>query len=97
LKKEIDSGKKILIVDVREPHEYEIAHIEGARLVPLGKLAEKVNELDTSAEIVMQCHTGVRSARATEFLRGIGFKKVRNLEGGIDAWSTDVDASVPRY
>jgi len=97
LKKELDRGKKIVIVDVREPHEYEIARIEGSKLIPLGELPERVNELDSADEIVMQCHTGGRSARATEFLRSIGYKKVRNLDGGIEAWSVEVDPSVPRY
>ena len=97
LKKELDSGKHIVIVDVREPHEYDIAKIPGTKLVPLGELPERVSELDSADEIVMQCHTGARSARATEFLRGIGFKKVRNLDGGIEAWSIEVDPSIPRY
>ncbi len=97
LKEEMSNGKKITLIDVREPHEYEIARIEGAKLLPLGELPERVNELDTADELVMYCHTGARSARATQFLRGLGFRKVRNLEGGIDAWSIEVDPSVPRY
>lgn len=97
LKKEISEGRKVLVMDVREPHEYEIAHLEGSKLVPLGDLPERVNELDTADEIVVYCHTGGRSARATDFLRGLGFKKVRNLEGGIDAWAVEVDPSMNRY
>jgi molybdopterin/thiamine biosynthesis adenylyltransferase/rhodanese-related sulfurtransferase len=94
---ELGHGKKVVLVDVREPHEYDIARIEGSKLIPLGDLPERVNELDTADELVMYCHTGQRSARATQFLRGLGFRKVRNLEGGIDLWSLDVDPSVPRY
>jgi adenylyltransferase/sulfurtransferase len=85
------------LIDVREPHEYEIAHIEGARLIPLGRLPESLGELDSSEQIVLHCHTGERSMRALEFLRQSGFRKLRNLRGGIDAWSREVDPEVPRY
>lgn len=85
------------LIDVREPHEYEIAHIEGARLIPLGRLPESLGELDTSEEIILHCHTGERSRRALEFLRQAGFRKLKNLRGGIDAWSREVDPAVPRY
>ena len=85
------------LIDVREPHEYEIAHIEGARLIPLGRLPERLGELDSSEEIVLHCHTGERSLRALEFLRQSGFRKLKNLRGGIDAWSREVDPEVPRY
>ena len=97
LSEELKNGKKVVLLDVREPHEYEIVHIEGAKLVPLGDLPNRVSELDSADEIVAYCHTGMRSARATDFLRGIGYKKVRNLEGGVEAWSTEVDPSLPRY
>ena len=97
LSQELSKGKKVLLVDVREPHEYEIARIEGSKLIPLGELPERVNELDTADELVLYCHTGGRSARATDFLRGLGFKKVRNLEGGIEAWAVQVDPSINRY
>jgi sulfur-carrier protein adenylyltransferase/sulfurtransferase len=97
LQAELKDGKKIVLVDVREPHEYEIAHIEGARLMPLGTLAGAVNTLDSADDIVMYCHVGERSARATTLLRGIGFKKVRNLRGGIEAWAVEVDPSMNRY
>ena len=97
LKDEIASGKKLRLIDVREPHEYEIARIEGSVLIPLGELPSRVNELDTADELVMYCHTGQRSARATAFLRGLGFKKVRNLVGGVDAWAVEVDQTMNRY
>ena len=97
LNREITQGKKVLLLDVREPHEYEIAHLGNSRLIPLRELPERVNELDTADEIVAYCHTGARSARAIDFLRGLGYRKVRNLEGGIEAWSIEVDSSIPRY
>ncbi len=97
LAKELEENPDLVLIDVREPHEWEICHIEGATLVPLGQLPERLNELDGHKEIVTLCHTGVRSMQALEILRAAGFPNVRNLNGGIDAWSTDVDPSVPRY
>ena len=97
LSEELRHGKKVILLDVREPHEWDIAHLEGSKLIPLRDLPERVNELDTADEIVAYCHTGGRSARATDFLRGMGYKKVRNLEGGVEAWSLQVDPSLPRY
>jgi adenylyltransferase/sulfurtransferase len=87
----------LLLVDVREQQEHAIAHIEGARLVPLGMLPARVSELDSSRPIVLFCHHGIRSKMALDFMRRAGFAKVRHLRGGIDAWSTDVDPTVPRY
>jgi adenylyltransferase/sulfurtransferase len=92
----LEHGETTLI-DVREPHEFEIAHIEGASLIPLGCLPERLGELDSSEEIVLHCHTGERSRRALELLRQSGFRKLKNLRGGIDAWSREVDPEVPRY
>jgi rhodanese-related sulfurtransferase len=86
-----------VILDVREPHEYEICHIDGSILIPLGELPSRVNELDTADEIVVHCHHGIRSLRATRFLRDMGFKKVRSLRGGIDAWAEEYDPDMPRY
>jgi len=97
LSEEIRVGKKVMLLDVREPHEWDIVHIEGSKLIPLGDLPERVNELDSADEIVAYCHIGGRSARATDFLRSLGYKKVRNLEGGIEAWAVEVDPSLPRY
>jgi adenylyltransferase/sulfurtransferase len=88
---------EVTLIDVRESHEYEITHIEGARLIPLGRLPERLGELDSSEEIVLHCHYGERSMRALEFLRQSGFRKLKNLRGGIDAWSREVDPEVPRY
>jgi len=88
---------ELVVIDVREPHEWDICRIPGAILIPLGQLPERLNEIDGHREVVTQCHTGVRSMRALEILRAAGFSKVRSLRGGIDAWSTDIDPSVPRY
>ena len=87
----------LLLLDVREPFEWGIAHIEGARLIPLGELPARVRELDGHAEIVTYCHHGVRSRNAVEILRAAGFPDVRSLAGGIDAWSTEVDRGIARY
>ena len=97
LKNLIDKKEKFTLVDVREPHEYQIANIPGARLIPLGEIAQRANELDTADDIVVHCRSGARSARAIHTLQGMGFKRLRNLKGGILAWSQDVDPSVPQY
>jgi molybdopterin/thiamine biosynthesis adenylyltransferase/rhodanese-related sulfurtransferase/molybdopterin converting factor small subunit len=90
-------GGELVLVDVREPHEWEIAHIEGATLIPLSQLPERLAELDGHAEIVTHCHHGARSMKALEILRGAGFGKVRSLAGGIDAWAERVEPGMPRY
>jgi adenylyltransferase/sulfurtransferase len=96
LKTRLDHGDDLFILDVREPHEYQICNL-GGHLIPLGDLSRRVNELDSSREIVAHCRSGKRSAEAVEFLRKAGFRKVLNLKGGILAWSDDVDSSVPKY
>lgn len=88
---------KIVILDVREPHEFEICNFGDSKLIPLGELPERVNELDTADDIVTVCHVGGRSLQATRFLRNMGFKKVKNLRGGIDAWAEKYDPDMPRY
>ena len=90
-------GDGLVLVDVREPHEWEIAHIEGARLIPLSQLPDRLGELDGHAEIVTQCHHGSRSLKALEILRGAGFNKVRSLAGGIDAWAERIEPGMARY
>jgi MoaD family protein len=97
LKKKMDSAEDIFLLDVREPHEYEINNINNGYLIPLGDLPNRVNELDSSKEVVTYCKVGGRSARAVDFLRTVGFKKVRNLVGGIDAWAQRIDKNMPRY
>jgi adenylyltransferase/sulfurtransferase len=85
------------VIDVREPHEYQIARIPGARLIPLGELPKRLNELNKLDEFVMHCKSGMRSAKAVDLLKQAGFAKVRNMKGGILAWSDKVDPSVPKY
>jgi len=96
LKTRLDRGDDIFILDVREPHEYQICNL-GGRLIPLGELSRRAAELDSSREIVAHCRSGKRSADAVEFLRQAGFRKIWNLKGGILAWSDEVDPSVPKY
>src|SRR5215211_543452 len=97
LKRIRDSTAEVELVDVREPYEFEIARIEGAKLIPLGELRERLGELRPERELVIHCHTGVRSAHAVQLLQQAGFTRARNLSGGIDAWSREVDPAVPRY
>ena len=97
LKIKIDNEEDIFLLDVREPHEYEINNINNGYLIPLNDLPNRMNELDSSREIVAYCKVGGRSARAVDFLRKAGFKKVKNLVGGIDAWAQRIDKSMPRY
>jgi len=96
LKARLDRGDDLYILDVREPHEYQICQI-GGHLIPLGDLPRRVSELDSSREIVAHCRSGKRSADAVAFLRQAGFKKIWNLKGGILAWSDEVDPRVPKY
>jgi sulfur-carrier protein adenylyltransferase/sulfurtransferase len=97
LKEMLDAGRKITLVDVREPQEWDIVHLEGAKLIPLATLPERMNELDTADDIVVHCHHGTRSAQAIKFLRKMGFEKLTNLAGGIDSWAINVDREMPRY
>ncbi|MFN2572682.1 MAG: molybdopterin-synthase adenylyltransferase MoeB [Gemmatimonadales bacterium] len=97
LQRERGHRPNLLLLDVREPREADIARIEGARLIPLRELASRLSELPSHAEIVAHCHHGQRSLKAREILKGAGFASVRSLAGGIDAWSREVDDSIPRY
>jgi len=96
LKRRLDEGDDIFVLDVREPHEYQICNLNGY-LIPLGDLPKRVSELDSSKEIVAHCRSGVRSAKAVDFLKQAGFKKVHNLAGGILAWADRVDPKMPKY
>jgi sulfur-carrier protein adenylyltransferase/sulfurtransferase len=96
LKRRLDAGEELFVLDVREPHEYQICNI-GGYLIPLGDLPKRVHELDSSREIVAHCRSGVRSAKAVAFLRQTGFRKVHNLAGGILAWADRVDPEMPKY
>jgi len=97
LAERLRSGERIRLIDVREPHELEISRIAGAELIPLGSLAAHLHELDSAEEIVLFCKSGSRSARAVELLAGAGFRKQKNLRGGINAWAQEVEPSLPIY
>jgi sulfur-carrier protein adenylyltransferase/sulfurtransferase len=97
LKAKQDAGEKFRLLDVREPHEYQLCRIPGAELKPLGQIGEWMQELQSDEELILQCHHGMRSARACMILMSRGFTNVKNLVGGIDAWSISIDPSVPRY
>jgi adenylyltransferase/sulfurtransferase len=97
LKSRIDKGDKLVLLDVREPWENQLAKLENSTLIPLGTLSTSLSQLDKNAEIIAYCHHGMRSGDATGLLLQQGFSNVKNLVGGIDAWSVQVDGSVPRY
>ena len=97
LKGKIDNGQEVVLLDVREPMEWEIARLAKAVLMPVAQVPGRVNELSTADDIVVYCKTGVRSARITNFLRELGFRKVKNLVGGIDEWADRIEPEMPRY
>ena len=97
LAKRISEGEKIHLIDVREPHELEISHLEGADLIPLGQLASRMHELNSAEEIVLFCKSGTRSVRALEILASAGFYEITNLKGGLNAWAREVDPTMPIY
>ena len=97
LKAKMDAGEAFELIDVREPFEFEIARIDRAKLIPLGEISERADELDREQAFIIHCHSGRRSAQAVRLLKQRGFNKVYNLEGGIDAWSDFIDPTVPKY
>jgi molybdopterin/thiamine biosynthesis adenylyltransferase/rhodanese-related sulfurtransferase len=97
LKAKMDRTENFTLIDVREPYEYEMARIEGSQLIPLGELETRVHELPRTGTLILQCHSGGRSEHAVRLLQEAGFDNAVNLEGGIDAWSVEVDPAVPRY
>lgn len=98
LKRRMDAGEDVQLIDVRQPDEYAFAKIEGAKLIPLGEIVERMSELDASKEVVLQCKAGGRSATAIQMLTRAGFQgEMSNLKGGITAWSNDVDSSILKY
>jgi adenylyltransferase/sulfurtransferase len=97
LRAKIDRKEKFVLVDVREPFEYEICNIPGSKLIPLGELPARLSELDSADDIVLHCKVGGRSAKALKVLQEAGFRKLNNLRGGITAWADEVDPSVPKY
>ena len=97
LRAKLDHKEKFVLVDVREPYEYEICNIPGSKLIPLGELPARLSELDSADDIVLHCKVGGRSAKALKVLQEAGFRKLSNLQGGITAWSDEIDPSVPKY
>jgi rhodanese-related sulfurtransferase len=97
LKKRLDAGDKLFILDVREPNEYQINRIQGSTLIPLGELPRRYQELPKDVEIIAQCKSGARSGKAQDFLKSVGISNVKNLTGGILAWIDQVDPSQPKY
>ena len=97
LKRKLDNGRRVTLIDVREPHEWQIVHLEGAVLIPQNELVARMNELDSANDIVVYCRSGERSSRAVNVLREAGFRRLKNLQGGINNWSRTVDSSLPEY
>jgi adenylyltransferase/sulfurtransferase len=97
VKKKMDAHEPFVLIDVREPHEYQICRIPGSKLIPLGEVPKRMNELNSADEFVVHCKSGMRSAKAVDLLMKSGFLKIHNLKGGILAWSDQVDPSVPKY
>ncbi len=98
LKEKMDAGEDIQLIDVRQPAEYAFAKIEGAKLIPLGEIIERMDEIDPNRETIVQCKAGGRSATAILALQRAGFQgELKNLRGGITAWSNDVDPKIPKY
>ena len=97
LKRLFDNGAQVRLVDVREQYEYDFCHIEGSTLIPVRQICARINELNPENEYVFYCHVGERSGWVVNLLRQHGFKKVKNLKGGIDQWAIEIDPSTPRY
>lgn len=97
LKQRLQQGEAPLIVDVREPWEYQICHIDGSEHIPMQAIPARYPELDRSREIVVVCHHGNRSAQVVQFLERVGFDNAINLTGGVDLWAQEVDPDMPRY
>jgi adenylyltransferase/sulfurtransferase len=97
LKARIDGGADFVLLDVREPFEIDTASLPGAVAIPMDAIAARIGELPREKEIAVLCHSGYRSGRVAGFLRQAGFKRVVNVAGGIDAWSIEIDQTVPRY
>ena len=96
-KKQIDDHGNILLLDVRQPYEFDIVHLPDAKLIPLDELSERYQELDPEEEMFVYCRVGGRSLKATRFLKEKGFAKIKNIRGGIHAWADQVDSSIPKY
>jgi rhodanese-related sulfurtransferase len=97
LKQALGRGDKISLIDVREPWEYDIAHIAESKLIPMGSIPANLQSIDSGDPVVVYCHHGMRSLDVTVWLRAQGVENVRSLAGGIDRWSLEMDQKVPRY
>ena len=98
LKQKLDNGENVQLIDVRQPDEHAFAKIEGAKLIPLGDIVKRMDEINPARETVIHCKAGGRSAKAIEAMQRAGFKgELKNLKGGITAWSDEVDPTVPKY
>ena len=96
LKRRIDAGEDVFILDVREPYEYEIAQI-GGKLIPQNDVPNRLAEIDRNREIIVHCHSGIRSQKIAEFLKQQGYPRVVNLAGGIQAWADEIDPKMQKY
>jgi len=97
VKERLDRGEKLLLVDVREPHEHALCRIEGALLIPMGTIPANLQKLDVDEDVICFCHHGIRSLDVANWLCGKGVSGAKSMVGGIDRWSTEIDPSVPRY
>jgi rhodanese-related sulfurtransferase len=97
MKKRLDVGATFLLVDVREPWEYEVCRIDGAKLIPMGSIPQNLQALDVDEDVVCYCHHGMRSMDVAVWLRGQGVQRAKSLAGGIERWSLEIDPRVPRY
>lgn len=98
LKERMDAGEDLQLIDVRQPDEFAFARIAGSKLIPLGEIINRMAELDPTREVIIHCKMGARSARAIEALKAAGFTgEMKNLRGGITAWSNEVDPKIPKY
>ncbi|HXR33253.1 MAG TPA: rhodanese-like domain-containing protein [Verrucomicrobiae bacterium] len=97
VKERLDRGEKLILVDVREPHEHALCRIEGALLIPMGTIPANLQKLDADEDVICFCHHGMRSLDVANWLRHQGVKSATSLAGGIDRWSTEIDPRVPRY
>ncbi|HVM75856.1 MAG TPA: rhodanese-like domain-containing protein [Candidatus Saccharimonadales bacterium] len=97
VKERLDRGEKLLLVDVREPQEYELCRIEGATLIPMGTIPANLQALDVDEDVICYCHHGMRSLDVANWLRSKGVSGAKSMAGGIDRWSTEIDPNVPRY
>jgi adenylyltransferase/sulfurtransferase len=97
LKDLLDDGHEVTLIDVREPHEWEIVHFDDAQLIPMNEVIERVSEIPQSGTVVVHCKVGQRSAEVLRWLHSVGLTHTKHLAGGIDAWAAQVDPSMPRY